>query len=234
MPQSVDSSSLAVPLDSITGRPKKTRAKPKKVVQPNPYPDLSSHPARVEEHANGDISTSRSPTTSSCGTDSIVDTTLLHSLGSPPMLHYPLSIPNDPGFFVLTNAEWHSASQAPNACSYIPTSFSNDRRDRSLCSSNETVEGSLVYPTLIPLDASSSSLTTSADMSCGKRKRVMDDNELVETRNSRKRQAVTTPSSSGQGLYGNHVGAISSTPAHSIYEKADSSGSYGSRHSVQK
>jgi len=224
-PRPLDSSAPAAPLDSTTEKPKKARAKPKKLVRPNPYPNLSKYPARGEKRTN---STPRSPTTSSCGTDSTGNITFLHSIGSPPAMHYPLSIPDAPSFFFLTNAEWDGASQAPSACPCTPTC----RGDRFLCSSNETAipEGSLVYPAPMPPDASSRPLTASADTSCGKRKRVMDDNELAETRNSQKRRAVKTPSSSWQGLYGSHVAAISSTPARNTYEKADSSGNYSPRH----
>ncbi|KAF8337264.1 hypothetical protein F5887DRAFT_1078188 [Amanita rubescens] len=214
-PQPFDYSAPTTTLDSTTEKQKKARAKPKKVVQPNPYPDLSKYPARGEKRTNDDISTPRSPTASSCGSDSIIgNTTFLHSIGSPPTMHYPLSIPDDPGFFVLTNAEWDDASQALSARPYAPTC----RGDRFLCSSNETSvpEGSLVYPVLMPPGAPSSSLTASTDTSCGKRKRVMDDNELVETKNSHKRWAVKASSSSRQGLYGNRVAAISSTPMRSI------------------
>ncbi|KAF8344378.1 hypothetical protein F5887DRAFT_1159469 [Amanita rubescens] len=153
-PQLFDSSTPTTTLDSTTEKQKKARAKPKKVVQPNPYPDLSKYPARGEKRTNDDISTPRSPTTSSCGSDSVIgNTTFFHSIGSPPTMHYPLSIPDDPGFFVLTNAEWDSASQAPSARPYGPTC----RGDRFLCSSNETSvpEGSLVYPVLMPPDAPS-------------------------------------------------------------------------------
>ena len=212
------------PVDSTTVKPKKTRAKHKNV-QPNPYPDLSKYRSSGEQSTCAEDDIPHSPTTTANSADSAVNTTFMHSIGSPPTTHYPLSVSDDPAFFVLTNAEWDNVSRPASTRPYSQTHCDNenDRHTLRPPDENAVTDRSLIYPAPMQLDVETSS-TGSIGALRGKRKRDADDSELHEMRNSLKRRPMNTPSSSRPELGDHQAGAISSAPARRIYEHANPSG----------
>ena len=219
-----DSSTQATRLEqavSMTEKPKKTRAKNKKVVQPNPYPDLSKYRLSGEKSTFADDVTTHSPMTSAGSADSALNTALM---GSPPMIHYPLPVSENTTVCVIANAERNSNVSRPSStCSYTKT-YSGNESDDHTPDEIAVTDRSLIYPAPAPPDISSTS-TGSTSTSAKKRKRAADDNELHEMRSNAKRPAVNTPSSSPSELYDYQTGATSSTAtARRINEHATPSG----------
>ena len=226
-----ESSTQATPLEPVdytTEKPKKTRAKHKNVAQPNPYPDLSKYRSSDEQSTCIDNVITHSQTTSPNSADSVVNTTFIHSIGSPPMTHYPLSVSDDPAFFVLTNAEWNrdNVSRPSGTRSYTQTHFYNGNDDHTLHPRDETAatDKSVIYPAPMPPDISSTSSTGPTGALRQKRKRDADDNELYEMGTSLKRRSVKTSGSSPSELCDHRAGVISSTPALGMYEYPNPSG----------
>ena len=218
-----ESPTQATPLDlvdSTTKKPKKTRAKHKNVVQPNPYPDLSKYRSSGEQSTCADDAIPPFPMPTTSNTDSAVNTTSMHSIGSPPMIHYPLPVSDDPAFFLLTNAEWNNVSPPSSTRPYVQPHHYNENYDHTLRPPDETAvtDQSQIYPVPTPRNAASTSSTGSTGALRRKRKRDADDNEPHEARSSLRQRPMNTPSSSLSELCDHRAGVTSSTSARRIYE----------------
>ncbi|KAK2467539.1 hypothetical protein APHAL10511_000394 [Amanita phalloides] len=194
--QPSSASAPSVPMSEMPEKATKTRKKPRKIVKPNPYPDLSRHPSQRRSGARTDNATAQD---------------------RPNIFEFPSSSSDESRSFVLTRAKWNQLPRSSSVYAHAFEDSDSSLADTSVLHGFEP-DRPLDYPVSMvaiqPLSLSLAWSTHSNDTVSSERKRKLADyGEENEAGGSATRRTYA-PGSSKLALYDQPIATLGTPFSH--------------------